>query len=218
MEVREKFQRELASIKEEIKEIGLMASRAVRRAFEALESENEALAKTVIEDDINIDNYQAKIEDHAASIIAREQPVASDLRELVAAIKIVDNIERIGDHARHLAKALAKIDHKTLEAFLPGLKDSALDALEMLESSLDAYIVVDPVKAKQIAQKDDIIDKRKAELQKYILDAMGNQKVTMEDGMNLLYLNRFMERMGDHVTNICERIYYFGTGEHIELN
>lgn len=218
MENRLKLKEELNGVYQQVLKMGTFVEEALQKAITSLVQRDEKLAQQVIDNDSQIDGYQSRIEDLCTKIIAMEQPVASDLRNLVTVIKIVSDLERIGDHARHLAKSLSKIEDSTLERLLPDIEVMTRIGIEMVHNSLTAFSSFDPALAQQVARMDDELDKKHKILYAKIIDMMKSEPDRVEDGGTLLFLNRFLERLGDHVTNICEWIVYASSGEHTELN
>jgi phosphate transport system protein len=218
MSLRVHFNEELKHIHTSVTAMSVKVEESIRKALRALDTKDEALARQVIEEDGEIDRMQREIEDRGTVIIAREQPVAGDLRELVTAIKIVSNLERIGDHARHLARGVSNISPEIMAKALPKIKAMAEHGLGMLRDAVEAFTERDAELAQNVASRDDKIDKMHHELYESITTLIQEKPSTAEDCVSVMFLNRFMERLGDHVTNICEWVYFAKTGNHIELN
>ena len=215
METRIKFQKELHNIMQTLIKMGVLVEEAVTKALFAIEHHDVALAEQVIEKDAVIDQLRVEIEDMCIRIIATEQPVAHDLRELITTVRIVSHIERIGDHARHLARAVKEIPEEVMGAAYPRIKRMAEIGVSMLRESLDAFAERDALKAEKTAARDVEIDEIHKDLYKDIIAMMEKDKKAIEYGSTLLFLNRFMERLGDHVTNICEWVCYANTGKRL---
>ncbi len=218
MEFRSKLNDELNSVYQQVLKMGTFVEEALQKAISALINRDRELAQTVIDNDVLIDNYQSQIEDYCTKIIATEQPVASDLRNLVTVIKIVSDLERIGDHARHLAKSLDSVEQTTMDTLLPEIEKMTKLGIEMVHKSLTAFSTFDGGLAQTVAALDDKLDALHQELYARIIAIMKADPEKVEQGSTLLFLNRFLERLGDHVTNICEWIIYAGSGSHPELN
>lgn len=218
MEVRHKFQEELRTLVQSIERMSVLVEESIRKAFHALEVGDTKLAEQVIDQDERIDAMQRDVEYQCTTVIATEQPVAGDLRELITAVKIVSNIERIGDHARHLARSVISVKPENMAVALDDLHKMADIGLEMLEQAITAFAARDGEKAREAAARDDEIDAIHVQLKSKITDRMKQDSNFVEDGSTLLFLNRFMERFGDHVTNICEWVNFSQTAEYVELN
>ncbi len=198
--------------------MGTLVEEAHKKALIALSNGDHDLARQVIDGDIHIDEMQTTIEDQCARLIATEQPVASDLREIFTAVKIVSNIERIGDHARHVARAVSKVSAQQFLATVPRFKRLADTGISMVHDALTAFVEQDAEKAREVAGRDDEIDRMHEELSAELVQIMKGDPELIEQGLTMILLARFMERMGDHVTNMCEWIVYAKQGRHIELN
>jgi len=216
--MRERFERELKVLAEEILKMGLMVERALGKAMNALKSADTDAADSIVAADRDIDEMEAKIEGLCAMIIAREQPVAGDLRDVLTAQKISSELERMGDHARSLAKRTGKLGIGELAIAMPFF-DSMLDRiLTMNRQTLEAFTEHDPSKALDAAGLDHNVDRIHDELYERLMDSLMTGEGNPETVVPLLFLNRFLERLGDRVTNMCEWIYYAGTGERMEMN
>jgi phosphate transport system protein len=218
MEPRTKLNDELNGISQQVLKMGTFVEEALQKAISALVNRDSKLASSVIENDIQIDNYQSQIEDMCTKLIATENPVASDLRNLVTTIKIVSDLERIGDHARHLARSLEKVEAHTMDSMVADIEKMTKLGIEMLHKSLTAFSTFDGNLAQDVARMDNDLDDMHQKLYRKIIELMKADPQKVEQGSTLLFLNRFLERLGDHVTNICEWIVYAGSGEHPELN
>lgn len=218
MELRQHFSQDLQSLYDNILRMGTMVEEAHRKALIALSNDDIDLAKQVIDGDHYIDEMQISIEDQCARLIALEQPVASDLREIITVVKIVSNIERIGDHARHVARAVGKVTDTKLLATVPRFKKLAEVGISMVHDALTAFVEQNAEKASAVASRDDEIDRLHTELYNEIVKIMEANPHIVEQGITMTLLARFMERMGDHVTNMCEWIVFAKKGTHIELN
>ncbi|AHC14334.1 phosphate signaling complex protein PhoU [Salinispira pacifica] len=218
MDYRLKLNEELTAVYQQVLKMGTLVEESLQKAINALIHRDAELAEQVITNDFQIDTYQSTIEDHCTKIIATEQPVASDLRNLVTVIKIVSDLERIGDHARHLARSLESIDQATMDSLLPDIEKMTKKGIEMVHQSLTAFSRFDSRLARKTAEMDDQLDEQHKLLYNKIISMMKQDPDKVEAGGTLLFLNRFLERLGDHVTNICEWIVYASSGNHSELN
>lgn len=218
MEWREKYHKEIELLHSRIDEMGTLVIDQIHAGLEAMESRDEKKAQLVIDRDEQVDAMQSAIEDLGTKLIATEQPVAGDLREIVSAIKVVSSIARIGDHAKHLAKGVERITGKGSREFIPVIREMAEKGVGMLDVALKAFNTGDSALAQQVALKDEEIDAIKKELNGKLMEFMRLSPDNIQDGVSLLFLNRFMERLGDHVTTLCEWVYFTSTGKHIDMN
>jgi phosphate transport system protein len=218
MESRAKYNAAMDELYQKIMKMGSLVEEALKKALQALISRDNNLAFSVIENDSQIDNLQTEIENACTILIATEQPVAYDLRQIITIIKVAADLERIGDHARHLARALEKLEEAFLEKILNRLEEMTNLGIGMVHEALTSLSEQDTAKAKAVALKDSEVDKLHDTLFTEIIQIMEKDTKLVENGMHALFLNRFMERLGDHVTNICNWIVYAKEGSHIELN
>lgn len=218
MEPRRQLDHQLKELYQQILKMGALVEEGLRKSVEALRSNDQALARTVIEEDQKIDDLHIFIEDMSTQIIALEQPVATDLRELITANKIVGDLERIGDHARHIARRVNKLPQDLLSRALPSIESMARVGIGMVHDSITAYVEQDEAKAREVTELDDKIDDAHKALYKSLVITMQERPEWIEHGVELMFLNRYMERLGDHVTNICEWVIFAKSGQHVELN
>lgn len=215
---RRHFEEDKKHLYNEILKMGAIVEVSLRKALSALSNRDHALAKEVIEGDARIDELQLQIEDRCAVLIATENPVASALRKIITSIKIASDLERIGDHARHLARALDSVDRDLLETMLPRIRDMAERGIGMVHDALTAFVDDDTETAIAVAERDERIDELHRALYQEIVAKMQERPHLIASGTNLIFVNRFLERLGDHVTNICEWVIYANKGTHVELN
>ncbi|OIK12231.1 phosphate signaling complex protein PhoU [Peribacillus sp. B-H-3] len=215
MVVREKFELELKELKSKLIQLSEYASLAISKSFAALENQDLELAVEIIEEDTRADMLEEEINDFAILLIAKQQPVAIDLRRIVAAIKIASDIERIADFGVNIAKSAIRIGEKPFIVPLTHFKNMHSIALEMIELSMKAFEEDDIVLARQIALMDDEVDRLYGESIKSLLQ-LSNEN--LQQVTQLSFVARYLERTADHTTNIAENIYYLVRGRHLDLN
>jgi phosphate transport system protein len=198
--------------------MGVMVEEALQKAVTAVENRDTGLSRAVIDGDLEIDQLQLELEENGAQLLATEQPVATNLREILVTIKIASDLERIGDHARHLARLAFEEPSDLVNRVLPMMRKMTEVGIGMVHDSLSAFVDQNADNAKEVAARDDKIDEMHHQLYREIVGAMREHPDWVEVGTNLVFLNRFLERLGDHVTNICEWIVYARTGDHVDLN
>lgn len=218
MNTRIMFLEELNRLRHDILAMATRVEEDLGKALSALRNNDTELAKEVKADDAVVNAMQLKIEDEAAIIIATQQPVARDLRELVTIFKLTGNIERIGDHTVHLAKTAIKLSGKESFQALEHLERMAETGKEMIRASIAAYLAQDPEGARRAAALDDTIDAEHKALTEEVLGLMKEHPGLIKKAVRLLNTSNYLERMGDHITNICEAIIYMTEGRHEELN
>jgi phosphate transport system protein len=218
MQTRVHFIEELSRLNHDVLAMGTRVEESLRKALEALKSQNVDLAREVKASDELINALQIKIEDQAAVLIATQQPVARDLRELVTVFKVTDNLERAGDHALHLAKAAIKLAGEPPFRQIDRLCKMAEIECEMIRGAVNAYLNHDADEARRIAAIDDSVDAEHKALVHEILELMRERPEQIERASRLLSTSGFLERLGDHMTNICEAVVFMAEGRHVELN
>ena len=220
MSTRTFFSDELGRLRQEILSMATRVEENIAKALTALRTCNVELAKEVRADDTEVDNLQLKIEDEAAIIIATQQPVARDLREMVAIFKITSNIERVGDHAVHLARAARKLTKTGDSPFRAQvyLEKMAEIGQKMLRSAISAFMAHDADAARDAAEMDHQIDDEHKALTDDIIKVIKKNPDLVKSGLQILHTSNQLERLGDHITNICEAIVYMIEGRHEELN
>ncbi|MDR2103000.1 MAG: phosphate signaling complex protein PhoU [Treponema sp.] len=202
-------------------DILIMASRVeedLGKALAALRNNDKILAKEVRRDDDLINAMQLKIEEDAAALIATQHPVAGDMRELVTVFKITANLERAGDHAVHLAKTAAKLSGNAPFRQEEHLEQMVKTGQAMIRAAVSAYLAKDAEAARKAAAMDDAIDAEHRALTEETLRLMKEHPELIKKAVRLLNTSGNLERLGDHITNICEAVVYMVESKHEELN
>lgn len=218
MQTRLHFMEELTRLGHDVLAMGTRVEEALRKAVEALRTQNVELAREVKASDELVNALQLKIEDQAAVLIATQQPVARDLRELVTVFKVTDNLERAGDYVVHLAKTAIKLSGEPSFRQIESLARMAETECLMIRGAIDAYLSHDIEKARTTAAMDDEVDHEYKALVKDLLELMREKPDTIERATKILKTAGYLERLGDHMTNICEAVVFMVDGSHVELN
>jgi phosphate transport system protein len=218
MVVREKFQYDLNTLREKLLEIGSLAEIALSKSMEALQKKNIDLAIEVIEEDTKVDLLDEEINDFSILLIAKQQPVAIDLRRIIVAIRIATDIERIADFAVNIAKAAIRLGDEPLFQPIESIKKMHERSLEMLSLSLKAFHEEDTVLAKKVAEMDDEVDELSKRTIRDLLELSSKHPESISQITQLAFVARFIERVADHITNIAESIFYLVKGRHYDLN
>ncbi|MEM5948266.1 phosphate signaling complex protein PhoU [Spirochaetia bacterium 38H-sp] len=213
-----KLEEEIVILRDNIFKMGLEVEEALKLALAALKEKNTAACDSVFEHEERINRMQVELEDFCAQLLASYTPVASDLREILTSFKLISNIERIGDHAVHFAKALIRLNNKELLDEFGQFFYMLEVGIDMLDTALKAYVEQDANLARETASRDEKIDTMHNELLSHLFELIKKNPELAQDFTSLLFLNRFMERLGDHVTNICEWVVYSVTNRHEDLN
>jgi len=217
MEIRTTFHKRLREIQDDVLAMGSMVEKATSRSIEALKERDIDKAHEIIADDVKINKKRFNIEEKCVQLIATQQPMASDLRAIICVLNIITDIERIGDHAEGIAKIVVMIGDDPPLKPLIDIPRMAEKVNEMLHRSLDALINRDADAAKQIVNEDDDVDNLYDQVFRELLVFMAEDPKTITRATRLLWVAHNLERSGDRVTNICERVVYMVTGKMEEL-
>ena len=208
------FDDDLDQLRSAVSEMGRLAETAIREAMEALVRRDERLAAAIVERDLQIDAIEAEIERQAVQVIALRAPMADDLRDVIAALKIAGVIERIGDYAKNIARRVRTADDSTIRP-LSLLPEMARVAGEMVHDVLDAYDARDPDQASRVCERDAAVDDFYNSIFRALLTHMMESPQNITPATHLLFVARNLERIGDHATNVAEMVYFAATGEHL---
>ncbi|MCR2032461.1 phosphate signaling complex protein PhoU [Anaerofustis stercorihominis] len=218
MSARRRFDEELDLLHHELVEMGSMIEKAIKTSFNAIESDDEEAAKDIIESDKAINEMERKIEARCLKLILRQQPVATDLRLISTAMKMITDMERIGDHAADIASiCLDDEKEKNPEPFRivdNKILEMANIDLEMVASSISAFINDNLELARTTIKTDNEVDELFYEVRDDIIKGLKSDKISPSLAMDTLMLIKYLERIGDHATNICEWVIFYLTGEH----
>lgn len=207
------FQRELEKIKRMILSVGAVVEARVRDTREAIDSFDAEIARRIMKSDHEIDEMEVEVEEECLKVMALHQPVAIDLRFLVAVIKINNDLERIGDQAVNVAQRIKTISKQDKIDFIFDYAGMAEKSETMLKMSLDALVNFDLDMALKVITMDDEVDDIKKEAYRLIRDAIGKNPDHVGYLINLLLISRHLERMADHATNIAEEVVYLIEGD-----
>lgn len=215
---RKHFLEDLKDLYQELLKMGTLVEETIRKSIAALKTQNSITAAEVLEDDEAINRFEKDIQDRCMILLATEQPVASDLRTIVTAIKIASQLERIGDHAVHVAKsALLLADQRYVKPLIDIPRMGEM-CVFMIHEILSALVENDAPRAEVIAERDDEVDELYNQVSREMISYMLEDPHSINQGVELVFVSRYLERMGDHVTNIAELVVYNATGNHVELN
>jgi len=214
---RTSFERHLHELQDNVLVLGSMVEKAIYRSMEALKNRDLELAKQVVADDSEIDRRRFDIEEKCIELIVTQQPVASDLRIIVAVLNIIIDLERIGDHAEGVGKITLMIGNEPPLKPLIDLPRMAQKTGDMLRLSLDAFVNRDADAARQISKEDDEIDALYDQVFRELLTFMAEDPRTITRATRLMWVGHNLERSADRVTNICERVVFVVTGKMEEI-
>jgi phosphate transport system protein len=209
------FDDDIGELRGLIAEMGGLAEQAIRAAIEALQRHDLEAAARIVAEDKKIDALEMQVEQLAVRIIALRAPMAVDLREVVAALKIAGVVERIGDYAKNIAKRVPAIDsHSEIEP-LSVLPAMAGLAAALVHDVLDAFAARDAEAAVSVCERDKAVDDFYNSLFRVLVTHMMENPKTIGQVAHLLFIAKNLERVGDHATNVAEMVYYAATGTHM---
>lgn len=206
--MRSKFDEQLAKLNEQMIKMGNTIETSIVRAVEALGSKDMELAKEIMEGDIEIDKMQKEIENICFNLLIQQQPVARDLRVITAAMKMVTDMERIGDHAADISEMTIFMGDKERPVSFDHINKMAQETVLMLNWSIEAYVQKDVEKARQVISHDDVVDDLFDEVKEDIIKMIRENPKDGEEATDLLMVAKYFERIGDHATNIAEWVIY----------
>jgi len=207
---------ELTTLAQLIAEMGGQVEVAIENGTKSLLKLDRELADLTIIADQRIDDMQRKIDDMAVSMIARRQPMASDLRAIITAIHVASDLERVGDMAKQLARRSLKLEGLSLQpTFYNGVKNMTNLVLRQIKDALDAYASRDAAASIEVCNRDDEVDAMHTSLFRELLTYMMEDPRNITPCTHLLFCAKSLERIGDHATNIAERAYYLQTGKQL---
>jgi len=212
------FERQLTEVQEDMLVLATMVESAIERGIEALKNRDAELARQIIADDMKINRKRYETEEKCLELMATQQPLASDLRTIVAVLYIIVDLERMGDHAEGIAKiALMLADEPQLKPYID-IPRMAQVATKMLMDTLEAFKNRDAGAARAICDLDDEVDALYDQVYRELLTFMLNDPRTIQRATYLIWVAHNLERIADRVTNICERVVYLVEGRIQEMN
>ena len=217
MEIRATFHKKLREIQDDVLIMGSMVGKAITSSVEALQERDLDLANKIIEDDLKVNQKRFEIEERCVELIATQQPMASDLRTIIAILNITTEIERIGDYAMGIARIVIMIGDEPPLKPLVDIPRMAKQTVDMLRRSLDAFIQRDGEAVKKIAAEDDLVDNLYDQVFRELLVFMAEDPKTITRATRLIWTAHNLERAADRVTNICERVVFIVTGKMAEI-
>ena len=214
--IAKQFDADLENIRSRVLQMGGLVEQQIVHAFEALDSGDLALAEQVIATDHDVNRHEVELDEACAHLIARRQPAASDLRMIMAVIKTITDLERIGDEAKKIAKR-AKQLHSMDAGFAPkiDLRHVAQRAVEMLRQALDAFARLDLNAAFDVVRQDKEVDTEFKSIMRQLITFMMEDPRTISRSLDVLFIAKSIERIGDHSKNISEYVVYLVKGRDV---
>lgn len=213
--MRNRFDEQLFELNRELIEMGAMCEEAIASAAKALSTGNMELAAKVRANGAAIDQMERDIEGRCMKLLLHQQPVARDLRQISAALKMITDMERIGDQAEDIAEIITFLNGRTMNG-IEHIEDMARETIKMVTESVDAFVKKDVALAEQVIAHDDVVDILFSEVKCAIIKLIAETPVDGEFALDLLMISKYFERIGDHATNIAEWVIYSITGTHKE--
>ena len=214
--MRNRFDAQLFELNREIIEMGAMCEEAIAAAVKALSSGDITLAEKVKASGGAIDQMERDIEGRCMKLLLHQQPVARDLRLISAALKMITDMERIGDQAEDIAEIVTFLGGHTMEG-MELIEEMARETIEMVTESVDAFVKKDVALAQKVIDQDDIVDDYFSKVKRGIITLIAGNHTDGEFALDLLMIAKYFERIGDHATNIAEWVIYSLTGKHREV-
>ena len=211
--MRNRFDRQLEQLNNELIQMGSMIEHAIEMAVSALVNQDTEKAKKAMAYDVEIDHQERDIESLCMKLLLQQQPVASDLRQISAALKMITDMERIGDQAEDIAEIIGFLNgHSGEECAFVG--HMARAAISMVTGSVDAFVRQDVTLAHQVIAKDDVVDEDFRKVKATLIDWIAQRPDDGEYALDLLMIAKYFERIGDHATNIAGWVVFAVTGAH----
>lgn len=211
--MRNRFDEQLAQLNHEMIEMGALCEEVIALASKALTENDRTLAKKVAPVDSEIDRKERDIESLCLRLLLQQQPVARDLRQISAALKMITDMERIGDQAEDIAEIIAFLEDRQAENDAV-FREMARAVIQMVTESVDAYVKCDIILAKKVIADDDYVDDCFARIKQSLISRIATAPTEGEYALDLLMIAKYYERIGDHATNIAEWVIYSVTGVH----
>ena len=206
--MRSKFDEQLLELNKEMIEMGNKIILSIKNAIEALVARDENMARAIMESDAEVDHLQKKIEGICFNLLIQQQPVARDLRTVTAAMKMVTDMERIGDHAADISEMTILMGQNSQIDKFEHISKMATETMVMLNHSIEAFASKDVIKAKEVIEHDDVVDDLFMEAKKDVIELILNNPEEGEEATDILMIAKYFERIGDHATNIAEWVIY----------
>ena len=213
--MRSRFDEQLAILNRELIDMGALCEEAIALAAKALTDKDKTMAAKVAAMDAEIDQKERNIESMCLKLLLQQQPVARDLRQISAALKMITDMERIGDQAEDISEIVITLDGRYAEnsALLKGMVESAI---QMVTESVDAYVKRDTALAHKVIEMDDIVDDYFDQVKAELISKIAGEPADGEYALDLLMIAKYLERIGDHAVNIAEWVIFSVTGKHGE--
>ncbi|MCL1983247.1 MAG: phosphate signaling complex protein PhoU [Clostridiales bacterium] len=214
--MRSKFDEQLELLNNSLIEMGSMVEKAITDATKALVTQDLALAQSIIDSDDRIDDKEKEIEGLCLKLLMQQHPVARDLRFVSSALKMLTDLERVGDHASDISEIILMLADKRYVGNLEHIPLMAKETMKMLSESIDAYVKRDLVLAEKVIAYDDVVDEIFVNVKKDMIGLIRENPNNGDEAIDLVMIAKYFERIGDHATNIAEWVIFSLTGTYKE--
>lgn len=212
MSPRTTFINELNQLKENVADMATRVEKNYETLFEAYEKKEKAAIEKIVAVDKDINRRQREIESECLFLITRQQPIVSDLRAVTASLKVVTDIERVGDHVADIAELLIRMDMKELAAYSAHLNPMIRETRDMLRMAVDAFTGRNKEEAQEVIQKDDVVDELFNAVKNDVIESLKKETRDADECIDILMIAKYLEKIGDHAVNICEWEIFKETG------
>ncbi|MHB8127974.1 MAG: phosphate signaling complex protein PhoU [Mobilitalea sp.] len=212
MAARLSFDHELQILRDNLTEMGQLIEAAIEKTLEAFETQNEVLANEIIQGDRNINDIEKTIESRCLSLILKQQPVARDLRIVTTALKVVTDMERIGDHAADIAELILREKRETIYNLVKPIPEMGKVAKAMVHDAVAAFTSLNIQEAREIIIRDDVVDDLFDQVKEEVAKLLRTSNDHVDQCVDILMIAKYFERIGDHAVNICEWTEFHETG------
>ncbi|AOY75193.1 phosphate signaling complex protein PhoU [Clostridium formicaceticum] len=216
--MRNRYVNQLKDLNVQLLKMGAMVQNIIETAVQGLAKQDLEMARKVYELDDAIDELELEIEQECMCLFALQQPIARDLRVIGTILKIITDLERMGDYAVNIAKVTLDIGDERLIKPLIDIPKMAMLTEDMVKKSLDAFMKEDIELAEEVAYDDEAVDQLYENIYMELINMMIEKPETIQQATHLLFVGRYLERIADHATNIGERIIYMATGKRVKIN
>ena len=206
-------ERQIENLKDRILRVGTLVEEAISKSITALVNRDGALAQRVVANDEEIDRMEVEVEEECLKILALYQPVAADLRFVVAALKINNDLERMGDLAKNIAKRVGQMAAGTSCDLPPEIRTMAMQAQEMVNQCLEAVVNGDPTLARRVREEDDVVDEARQRVRRHVIRGIKADPEDVEVLLRINSVSKHIERIADMATNIAEDVLYMVEGD-----
>ncbi|MEG2198665.1 MAG: phosphate signaling complex protein PhoU, partial [Anaerovorax sp.] len=213
--MRNRFDNELENLNNQLIKMGALVEYSIQNAVKALETRDGELARKAIEFDEEVDNMEKEIESHCLKLLLQQQPVAKDLRLISTALKMITDMERIGDQAADIADITLRYENEEYKLNMVNTTIMAEATIKMVHGAIDAFVSKDLELADSVVKYDDVVDELFVAIRNELVEIIRKDATAGEQTMDLFMVAKYLERIGDHATNIAEWVRFSITGKHL---